>query len=180
MIDARLTDGEHEIILAKNSGYAVRFPERDVRPMGRTAMGVKGITLDKGEQCISMVTSKRSDTSLLAVTDNGFGKRSNVEDYRLTKRGARGVITLKAHEKVGNLVGLLDVNDGDDLIIITSNGIVNRQHVSKIRITGRNTSGVRLIRLMEGDTISATARVPKTDEADDDAGAEEQIELFEV
>jgi len=180
LIDARLTDGEHEIILAKNSGYAVRFPEREVRAMGRTAMGVKGITLDKGEYCISMVTSKRADTSLLAVTDNGFGKRSKVEDYRLTKRGARGVITLKAHEKVGNLVGLLDVNDSDDLIIITANGIVNRQHVSKIRLSGRNTSGVRLVRLMQGDKISATARVPKTDEVDDEGGPEEQIDLFEA
>ena len=180
LIDARLTDGEHDIIMAKNSGYAVRFAEKDVRAMGRTAMGVKGITLDKGEHCISMVTSKRSDTSLLAVTDNGFGKRSKVEDYRLTKRGARGVITLKAHEKVGNLVGLLDVNDSDDLIIITSNGIVNRQHVSNIRLTGRNTSGVRLVRLMEGDTISATARVPKNGDQDVDNGPEEQIELFDT
>lgn len=179
LIDARLTDGEHDIIMAKNSGYAVRFAEKDVRPMGRTAMGVKGITLDEGEHCISMVTSKRSDTSLLAVTDNGFGKRSKVEDYRLTRRGARGVITLKAHEKVGNLVGLLDVNDGDDLIIITANGIVNRQHVSNIRLTGRNTSGVRLVRLMEGDTISATARVPKNGDEMVDDGPEEQIELFD-
>ncbi len=180
LIDARLTDGEHDIIMAKNSGYAVRFAEKDVRAMGRTAMGVKGITLDEGEHCISMVTSKRSDTSLLAVTDNGFGKRSKVEDYRLTKRGARGVITLKAHEKVGNLVGLLDVNDSDDLIIITSNGIVNRQHVSNIRLTGRNTSGVRLIRLMSGDTISATARVPKNGDEAVDEGPEEQIELFDA
>ena len=179
LIDARLTDGEHDIIMAKNSGYAVRFAEKDVRPMGRTAMGVKGITLDEGEHCISMVTSKRSDTSLLAVTDNGFGKRSKVEDYRLTRRGARGVITLKAHEKVGNLVGLLDVNDGDDLIIITANGIVNRQHVSNIRLTGRNTSGVRLVRLMAGDTISATARVPKNGDEMVDDGPEEQIELFD-
>ena len=179
LIDARLTDGEHDIIMAKNSGYAVRFAEKDVRPMGRTAMGVRGITLDEGEHCISMVTSKRSDTSLLAVTDNGFGKRSKVEDYRLTRRGARGVITLKAHEKVGNLVGLLDVNDGDDLIIITANGIVNRQHVSNIRLTGRNTSGVRLVRLMEGDTISATARVPKNGDEMVDDGPEEQIELFD-
>lgn len=179
LIDARLTDGEHDIIMAKNSGYAVRFAEKDVRPMGRTAMGVKGITLDKAERCISMVTSKRSDTSLLAVTDNGFGKRSLVEDYRLTKRGARGVITLKAHEKVGNLVGLLDVNDGDDLIIITANGIVNRQHVSSIRLTGRNTSGVRLIRLMTGDSVSATARVPKNGDEEVDDGPEEQIELFD-
>ena len=179
LIDARLTDGEHDIIMAKNSGYAVRFAEKDVRPMGRTAMGVKGITLDEGEHCISMVTSKRSDTSLLAVTDNGFGKRSKVEDYRLTRRGARGVITLKAHEKVGHLVGLLDVNDGDDLIVITSNGIVNRQHVSNIRLTGRNTSGVRIVRLMAGDTISATARVPKNGDEVVDDGPEEQIELFD-
>lgn len=181
LIDARLTDGEHDIIMAKNSGYAVRFAEKDVRPMGRTAMGVKGISLVEGETCISMVTSKRPDTSLLAITDNGFGKRSKVEDYRLTRRGARGVITLKAHEKVGNLVGLLDVNDSDDLIIITANGIVNRQHVSNIRLTGRNTSGVRLIRLMAGDMISATARVPKAVEDDDEEGAgpEDQIELFD-
>lgn len=179
LIDARLTDGEHDIIMAKNSGYAVRFAEKDVRPMGRTAMGVKGITLDEDEHCISMVTSKRSDTSLLAVTDNGFGKRSKVEDYRLTRRGARGVITLKAHEKVGSLVGLLDVNDSDDLIIITANGIVNRQHVSNIRLTGRNTSGVRLVRLMEGDTISATARVPKNGDEEVGDGPEEQIELFD-
>jgi DNA gyrase subunit A len=164
LIDARLTDGDHQIILAKSSGYAVRFPESEVRPMGRTAMGVKGITLDDDERCISMVTSKRNDTSLLAVTDNGYGKRSNVEEYRMTRRGARGVITIKAHEKIGHLVGLLDVNDEDDLIIITTNGIVIRQHVSDIRLIGRNTSGVRLIRLNPNDKISATARVPKSDE----------------
>jgi len=164
LIDARLTDGDHQIILAKSSGYAVRFPESEVRPMGRTAMGVKGITLDDDERCISMVTSKRNDTSLLAVTDNGYGKRSKVEDYRVTRRGARGVITIKAHEKIGNLVSLLDVNDEDDLIIITTNGIVIRQHVSDLRVLGRNTSGVRLIRLDSGDRISATARVPKSDD----------------
>ncbi len=182
LIEARLTDGDHQIILAKSSGYAVRFPESEVRPMGRTAMGVKGITLDDDERCISMVTAKRNDTSLLAVTDNGYGKRSKVDDYRMTKRGARGVITIKAHEKIGNLVGLLDVNDEDDLIIITSNGIVIRQHVSDIRVLGRNTSGVRLIRLDAGDHISATARVPK---ADDDSASEVmndnedgQIDLF--
>jgi DNA gyrase subunit A len=182
LIEARLTDGDHQIILAKSSGYAVRFPESEVRSMGRTAMGVKGITLDDDERCISMVTSKRNDTSLLAVTDNGYGKRSKVEEYRMTKRGARGVITIKAHEKIGNLVGLLDVNDEDDLIIITSNGIVIRQHVSDIRVLGRNTSGVRLIRLDSGDKISATARVPKSDDdsASDIINEEEdgQIILF--
>lgn len=167
LLDARLTDGDHQIILAKSSAFAVRFPESEIRLMGRKAMGVKGIRLEKDEKCISMVTTKRPDTALLAVTDNGFGKRSRVEDYRLTKRGAGGVITLKAHEKLGSLVGLLDVNDDDDLILITANGIVNRQHVSDIRLTGRNTSGVRLIRLMAGDQISALARVPKADDGDD-------------
>ncbi len=182
LLDARLTDGDHQIILAKSSAYAVRFPENEIRSMGRTAMGVKGITLDEGEKCISMVTTKRTDTALLAVTDNGFGKRSRVEDYRLTRRGARGVITLKAHEKIGALVGLIDVNDDDDLIIITTNGIVNRQHVSDVRMTGRNTSGVRLIRLMAGDKISALARVPKSDEEVDSdpiiEDADGQIDLF--
>ena len=182
LIEARLTDGDHQIILAKNSGYAVRFPESEVRSMGRTAMGVKGITLDEDERCISMVTTKRNDTTLLAVTDNGYGKRSKVDDYRMTRRGARGVITIKAHEKIGHLVGLLDVNDEDDLIIITTNGIVIRQHVSDIRVLGRNTSGVRLIRLDAGDRISGTARVPKSD--DDSAteplgdGDDVQLDLF--
>jgi DNA gyrase subunit A len=181
LIDARLTDGDHQIILAKSSGYAVRFPESEVRPQGRNTVGVRGITLDDDERCISMVTTKRNDTSLLAVTDNGYGKRSKVDDYRVTKRGARGVITIKAHEKIGNLVGLLDVNDEDDLIIITTNGIVIRQHVSDIRVLGRNTSGVRLIRLDAGDRISATARVPKNDEdsAIEPLGDEEgQMDLF--
>jgi DNA gyrase subunit A len=182
LIDARLTDGDHQIILAKSSGYAVRFPESEVRSQGRDTVGVRGITLDEDERCISMVTTKRNDTSLLAVTDNGYGKRSKVEDYRMTRRGARGVITIKAHEKIGNLVGLLDVNDEDDLIIITTNGIVIRQHVSDIRVLGRNTSGVRLIRLDAGDRISATARVPKSD--DDSAteplgdGDDAQLDLF--
>ena len=182
LIDARLTDGDHQIILAKSSGYAVRFPESEVRSQGRDTVGVRGITLDEGERCISMVTAKRNDTSLLAVTDNGYGKRSKVEDYRMTRRGARGVITIKAHEKIGNLVGLLDVNDEDDLIIITTNGIVIRQHVSDLRVLGRNTSGVRLIRLDAGDRISATARVPKSD--DDSAteplgdGDDVQLDLF--
>ncbi|NTU96927.1 MAG: DNA gyrase subunit A [Chlorobiaceae bacterium] len=184
LIDARLTDGDHQVILAKSSAFAVRFPESEIRPMGRTAMGVRGITLDKDEKCISMVTTKRFDTALLAVTDNGFGKRSRVEDYRLTRRGARGVITLKAHEKIGVLVGLLDVSDEDDLIIITTHGIVNRQHVSDIRLAGRNTSGVRLIRLMAGDKISAIARVPKSDEELDGTefppeDPDGQIQLFD-
>ncbi len=161
LIGATLTDGEHQVILAKSSGYAVRFHERDVRPMGRNATGVKGAEVDKDDSVVSLVTTRHTDVTLLTVTDSGYGKRSELEEYRMTKRGAAGVITLKSNEKVGNLVAMLEVKDSDDLIIITSNGIVNRQHVEDIRVMGRATSGVRLIRLEEGDSVSAVARVPK-------------------
>jgi DNA gyrase subunit A len=161
LIGATLTDGEHQVVLAKSSGYAVRFHERDVRPMGRSATGVKGAEVDKDESVVSLVTTRHTDVTLLTVTDLGYGKRSELEEYRMTKRGAAGVITLKSNEKVGNLVAMLEVKDSDDLIIITSNGIVNRQHVEDIRVMGRATSGVRLIRLEEGDMVSAVARVPK-------------------
>ena len=166
LIGATLTDGEHQVILAKSSGYAVRFHERDVRPMGRSATGVKGAEIDKDESVVSLVTTRHTDVTLLTVTDLGYGKRSELEEYRMTKRGAAGVITLKSNEKVGNLVAMLEVKDSDDLIIITSNGIVNRQHVEDIRVMGRATSGVRLIRLEEGDRVSAVARVPKEDDED--------------
>jgi DNA gyrase subunit A len=166
LIGATLTDGEHQVILAKSSGYAVRFHERDVRPMGRSATGVKGAEVDKDESVVSLVTTRHTDVTLLTVTDLGYGKRSDLEEYRMTKRGAAGVITLKSNEKVGNLVAMLEVKDSDDLIIITSNGIVNRQHVEDIRVMGRATSGVRLIRLEEGDRVSAVARVPKEDDED--------------
>jgi DNA gyrase subunit A len=166
LIGATLTDGEHQVILAKSSGYAVRFHERDVRPMGRSATGVKGAEVDKDESVVSLVTTRHTDVTLLTVTDLGYGKRSELEEYRMTKRGAAGVITLKSNEKVGNLVAMLEVKDSDDLIVITSNGIVNRQHVEDIRVMGRATSGVRLIRLEEGDRVSAVARVPKEDDED--------------
>ncbi|MCS6988535.1 MAG: DNA gyrase subunit A [Chloroherpetonaceae bacterium] len=160
LIGATLTDGEHQVILAKSSGYAVRFHESEVRPMGRNATGVKGAELDKDEAVVSLVTTRHSDVTLLTVTDLGYGKRSELEEYRMTKRGANGVITLKSNEKVGNLVAMLEVKDSDDLIIITAKGIINRQHVKDIRVMGRATSGVRLIRLEEGDAVSAVARVP--------------------
>ena len=173
LIGATLTDGEHQVVLAKSSGYAVRFHERDVRPMGRSATGVKGAEVDKDESVVSLVTTRHTDVTLLTVTDSGYGKRSELEEYRMTKRGAAGVITLKSNEKVGNLVAMLEVKDSDDLIIITSNGIVNRQHVEDIRVMGRATSGVRLIRLEEGDTVSAVARVPKEENDESSENKEE-------
>jgi DNA gyrase subunit A len=164
LIDAKLTDGQHQIVLAKNTGYAVRFMEKDVRPMGRNSIGVKGASLSKGEEIIAMVTTRRADATLLAITNLGYGKRSEIEEYRMTKRGAGGVITLRGNDKVGNLISMLEVQDSDDLIIITSDGIVNRQHIKDIRVMGRNTSGVRLIRLGENDKVAAVARVPMEDE----------------
>ncbi len=174
LIGATLTDGEHQVILAKSSGYAVRFHERDVRPMGRSATGVKGAEVDKEEAVVSLVTTRHTDVTLLTVTDLGYGKRSELEEYRMTKRGAAGVITLKSNEKVGKLVAMLEVKDSDDLIIITSNGIVNRQHVENIRVMGRATSGVRLIRLEEGDKVSAVARVPKEESDESSENKEER------
>jgi len=172
LIGAGLTDSSNQIVLAKNTGYAVRFLEANVRPMGRNSIGVKGASLGKNEEIISMVSTPRNDATLLVITDLGYGKRSAIEDYRMTKRGANGVITLKANEKVGNLVAMLEVNDGEDIIIITNKGIVNRQHIADIRVMGRNTSGVRLIRLDEDDFVSAVARVPKEDTEEDGAPEE--------
>ncbi|MDX2129807.1 MAG: DNA gyrase subunit A [Chloroherpetonaceae bacterium] len=164
LIEAKLTDGNHQVILAKNSGYAVRFHESEVRPMGRNSIGVKGAELDDKEAIVAMVTTRHEDITLLTVTNLGYGKRSALEEYRMTRRGASGVITLKENDKVGSLVTMLEVADSDDLIIVTNNGIVNRQHVADIRVMGRNTSGVRLVRLEDGDTIAAVARVPKEEE----------------
>jgi len=177
LIDASLTEGEHQVILAKNTGYAVRFMESDVRSMGRNSIGVKGANLSNEEYIVSMVSTKRNDATLLIVTDKGYGKRSDIDDYRMTKRGASGVITLKANEKVGSLVRMLEVNDSDDLIIITNHGIVIRQHVADIRVMGRNTSGVRLIRLGEDDVIASVARVPKEENGNETDGDDSQMEL---
>ncbi|ACF12478.1 DNA gyrase, A subunit [Chloroherpeton thalassium ATCC 35110] len=177
LVGASLTDGSHQIVLAKNTGYAVRFPEQNVRPMGRNSIGVKGASISGDEAIISMVSTPRNDATLLAITDNGYGKRSAIEDYRMTKRGANGVITLKANEKVGKLVDMLEVNDGEDIIIITNKGIVNRQHIADIRVMGRNTSGVRLIRLDEDDFVSAVARVPKEDTEEEETPEENDNQI---
>lgn len=169
--DVRLTDGTQEIIIGTRGGMACRFNEKDVRMMGRTAAGVRGITLDKGDIVIGMISPKRTDTSVLVCSENGYGKRSDVNDYRLTRRGGKGVITMKATDKTGQLVAIKEVVDNDDLIAVTKDGLVIRQHVTDIRIMGRNTQGVRLVRLNEGDLIAALANVP----ADED----EELEKLE-
>jgi DNA gyrase subunit A len=168
LLDVALTNGNNDIVIASSAGRAVRFNEKNVRPMGRTAAGVRGINLDAEEgqriKAIGMVCLSREDAQLLVVSENGYGKRSAVEDYRITNRGGKGVYTLNATEKVGNLVAIKEVTDQDDLMIITRNGIAIRTPVDDIRVAGRNTQGVKLIRLTGQDEISSVTRILKEED----------------
>ena len=158
MIEASVTDGSFEIVLATRKGMAIRFPESKVRSMGRTAYGVKGINLAKDDYVIGMVVVKR-DSSLLVVTENGYGKRTLIDDYRITNRGGKGIINVKTSERNGEVVAIKEVLDQDELILITKNGIANRQSVKDIKVIGRNTQGVRLINLKGADLVTDVARV---------------------
>ena len=142
---------------------AIRFNESDVREMGRTATGVRGIRLGAGDIVIGFLVV-RSMSTLLVVTNKGFGKRSNIDDYRITRRGGKGVITVKTGEKTGTLISIMEINDNDELVIITNSGMVIKQGVKKIRVMGRATQGVKLINLKEGDSIADVAKVVSEDE----------------
>lgn len=161
---ARLTDGTNDIILGSNNGLACRFRETDVRAMGRNAYGVKGIDLKEDDKLVSMVVIKRPDTQVLVVGHNGYGKRTNYQDFRLTRRGAKGVISMNITEKTGKVVGMLSVTDSQDLIVMTQNGILIRQPIRDIRVIGRNTQGVKLIRLEPGDQIADITTVAHYDD----------------
>ncbi|MDD5088492.1 MAG: DNA gyrase C-terminal beta-propeller domain-containing protein, partial [bacterium] len=162
LIEAALTDGTNEVIIGTSEGKAVRFTESDVRPMGRTATGVRGVNLKTEARAVGMIVA-HENSSILTVTENGYGKRSAVEDYRLTKRGAGGVLALKTTPKTGAMVAIKEVAESDDLIIITSSGVVIRQSMADIREMGRVTQGVRLIRLDSGDKIGDVAKIVKED-----------------
>ena len=165
LLDARLTDGNMEMMLAVRSGKAIRFHEETVRAVGRTASGVKGVTLGgPKDEVVGMVTAKQDEQDILVISKNGFGKRSALEDYRITNRGGKGVKTINITEKTGNLIALKAVTDEDDLMIITENGIAIRLAVRGVRVMGRNTQGVRLINLREGDQIAAATQVPANGE----------------
>ncbi len=159
LIDAQITSGENDIILGTRNGMSIRFSETNIRPTGRKTMGVKGIEL-KGDddQVVGMIVVRREGT-VLAVSEHGFGKRTEVINYRVQNRAGKGIITIKTTPKVGSMVSLLEVVDNDDLMIITSRGVLIRQPVSSIRSIGRNTQGVKLIRLDDGDSIAAVTRV---------------------
>jgi DNA gyrase subunit A len=163
LIEAKITDGSYDILLATKEGQAIRFPEIKVRDMGRTAYGVKGISLQNKDYVIGMVVIKR-DTTLLAVTENGFGKRSHISEYRITNRGGKGIINIKTTQRNGKVVAVMMVEDSDELMIITQKGIIIRQPVKQIKAIGRNTQGVKLINLEEGDRVVDVARVIKSEE----------------
>lgn len=172
LLEARLTNGHHHIMLAIRSGRAIRFPEESVRPMGRTASGVRGIKLadEKSDYVIGMITIEDQEKNILVVSEKGYGKRSDIEDYRITNRGGKGVKTINITEKTGSLIALKDVTDNHDLMIITQLGILLRSPVSALRVMGRATQGVRLINLKENDTIASVACVLVNEENEEVEG----------
>ena len=168
LLEAKLTDGSDDILMALRSGKAIRFPEEKVRPMGRNASGVRGITLGHdNDELVGMVTVKEGEASILVVSEKGYGKRSALEDYRITNRGGKGVKTLSITDKTGELISLKAVTDENDLMIITKNGITIRMAVENIRVAGRATQGVRLISLRGKDEIAAIAKVDHQEEEDE-------------
>ncbi|MBL7857474.1 MAG: DNA gyrase subunit A [Cyclobacteriaceae bacterium] len=177
LLNASLTNGNNHIIIAKSEGKAVRFNESDVRPMGRTAAGVRAVTLDSAEDIvIGMVCISREDANLLVVSENGYGKRSLIDDYRITKRGGKGVKTINITEKTGKLVAIKEVVDQDELMIINRSGITIRIKVSELRIMGRATQGVRLIKLNDDDRISSIEKIQQIEgEATEPAETTETI-----
>src|SRR5438309_2290809 len=169
LIDVQVTDGKNDIVLATRHGMSIRFHEQDVRDMGRAATGVNGIALDKKDHVIDMVVVRRAST-LLTVTSRGMGKRSELDEYRVQHRGGRGIITLKRTDKTGDVVALKEVLPDDELMMITKKGIMIRVPVEGIRISGRNTQGVKVMNLTTGDLLVDVARVVKEDEAEDGEG----------
>lgn len=169
LIEVKMTDGNNDIVIGTRNGFAIRFNEKDVRDMGRTATGVRGIKLQKDDKVVGLLVIKHPQTSVLVVTEKGYGKRSDINDYRITKRGGKGVITVKTTDKVGKMIALMEVVDKDELIIISSQGMVIRQAVKELRVMGRNTQGVRLIKLNDGDSIADIARIiPEDDDVNGD------------
>lgn len=185
LLEALLTTGNDEIVIATYGGRAIRFNESQVRPMGRNASGVRGVSLAGGnDQVVGMIAIKDANSeTVLVVSENGYGKRSFLNDpedgepvYRITNRGGKGVKTISITDKTGPLLGLKSVTDEDDLMIITKNGITIRMHMDTIRVMGRAAQGVRLINLKGNQSIAAIARVPKSDEEDENYDGEEGLD----
>ncbi len=167
LLTAALTNGQNHILIAKSEGKAVHFAESDVRPMGRTASGVRGVTLESdADKVVGMICITSKDANVLVVSEKGYGKRSSIEDYRITRRGGKGVKTINITEKTGKLVAIKEVGDEDELMIINRSGISIRIKVNELRIMGRATQGVRVIKLNEDDAISSVEKIIKMEEPD--------------
>jgi DNA gyrase subunit A len=183
LLEARMTNGQHHIMLAIKSGRAIRFPEASVRPMGRTASGVRGIRLanESTDFVVGMITVENKEKDILVVSEKGYGKRSDIDEYRITNRGGKGVKTINVTEKTGSLIALKDVTDNHDLMIITQFGNILRSPVSALRVMGRATQGVRLINLRENDIIASVAcvLVNEDDENIEEADTEERNNISE-
>jgi DNA gyrase subunit A len=169
LLDAILTNGKSQVFLAAREGRCVRFEETDARPMGRTASGVRGINIDGdnevvGALCYNPESEDKDAHTILVVSENGFGKRSDFDEYRLTARGSKGVKTINITEKTGKLIAIKNVTDENDLMIITKSGLTIRMAVSDIKVAGRATQGVKLINIKDGDAIAAVSVVNKTEE----------------
>lgn len=168
LIDVRLTDGSDDVVMATRSGLSIRFKEEEVRPVGRTSMGVKGITLGKDDIVIGMEPISSDKDYILAITENGFGKRTEVEEYRCQARSGKGVLTYKTTPKTGHIIGIKIVNDTDDVMMITDTGVVIRINVKDISVLGRNTQGVTLMRTSDGGKVVNITKIPEEDEVNNE------------
>jgi DNA gyrase subunit A len=162
LLGARLTDGQNYIFLASHEGMACRFAEKDVRAMGRPAFGVRGMELDAGDYLVGMEVVEK-DGLILSISENGYGKRTPLEDYRLTARGRKGVINMKTTPRVGKVVAILSVREDSDLMIITKQGQIIRIDSGEIRQAGRSTQGVRLVNVETGDQVAAASLIPEAE-----------------
>jgi DNA gyrase subunit A len=174
LIDVQVTDGSNDVVLGTRFGMSIRFAESDVREMGRATAGVRGIMLEEGDRVVDMVVIRR-DATLLVVTEKGLGKRSELAEYRVQKRGGKGIITLKHTEKTGAIVALKEVLPEDELMMITRHGVIIRVPVDGIRVIGRNTQGVRVMNLDSGDTVVDVTRVVKEEENGEAEGEQPEI-----
>jgi DNA gyrase subunit A len=178
LIAAEITDGQREILLGTRQGIVIRFKEEEVRPMGRTAHGVRGITLEEGNEVIGMETiTPDATTSILTITEGGYGKRTSVSEYRVQGRGGKGIISVKTTERNGQAVGFLQVRDSDEIMLMAAKGKILRCRVGDIREIGRNTQGVRILELDEqDDRVVGVARIAESGEREDAVSGNGSVE----
>jgi len=167
LLEVKLTSGNAEVMIASREGRAIRFNESTVRPMGRVSSGVRAISIEEENEVIGMIAIEPdSKQDVLVLSENGYGKRTDLEEYRVTNRGGKGVKTINVTEKTGKLISIQAVTDDNDLMIINRSGLTIRTSAEQIRVAGRATQGVKIINLREGDAIASVTAVPKTDEED--------------